>query len=293
MKEYALVTDATVDLPQSVLNEIGVKVIGMPIRLADREVMYEPSEKQLSVKEFYQRLREGEKPETAQINMTLFLDTFIPLAKQGMDILYLSFSSGLSGTYQSARMAGDELRLLYPDVRIWSVDTLSASVGGAAFIYEAARLKKEGMSFEDLCTWAHDHRQNVNHWFTVEDLFHLYRGGRLSKSSAMLGTALNIKPVLTMDEEGKLKVCDKIRGKQRAFKRMIELVDATLAEDTRTLMVGHGDDLETAQRLADKLKTSHPELDIIICDIGPVIGAHVGVGMVACAYVGKPRSCNN
>ncbi|MBQ8536563.1 MAG: DegV family protein [Clostridia bacterium] len=290
MKDYALVTDATVDLPQSVLDEIGVKVIAMPIRLSDREVMYEPSQRQLSVKEFYQRLREGEKPETAQINMTLFLDTFIPLAKQGLDILYLSFSSGLSGTYQSARMAGEELRQLYPDVRIWSVDTLSASVGEAAFIYEAARLKREGMSFEDLCAWAHDNRQRVNHWFTVEDLFHLYRGGRLSKSSAIMGTALNIKPVLTMDEDGKLKVADKIRGKQRAFKRLVEMVDVTLAEDTRTLMVGHGDDLETAQRLADMIKASHPELEIILCDIGPVIGAHVGAGMVAAAYVGKPRN---
>lgn len=289
MKEYALVTDATVDLPQSVLDEIGVKVIAMPVRLSDREAMYEPSQRQLTVKEFYQRIREGEKPETAQINMVLFLDVFIPLAKQGLDILYFSFSSGLSGTYQSARMAGDELRSLYPDNRIWCVDTRSASVGQAAFIYEAARLKKEGMSFEDLCDWAHDNRLRVNHWFTVDDLFHLNRGGRLSKSSAMLGTALNIKPMLTMDEEGKLKVAEKIRGRQKALKSMAEASVNYMDEDTRTVMIGHGDDLKTAEKLQGLILEKRPDVKIILCDIGPVIGAHVGAGMVAAAFIGKER----
>jgi len=290
MKEYALVTDATVDLPQSILDEIGVKVIAMPVRMSEKEYMYEPSQKQLAVSDFYQRLRSGEKPETAQINMVLFLDTFIPLAKQGMDILYLSFSSGMSGTYQSARMAGEELRRLYPETRIWCVDTRSASVGLAAFIYEAARLKREGMSFEDLCDWAHDNRQRVHHWFTVEDLFHLYRGGRLSKSGAMVGTALNIKPVLAIDSEGKLKVADKIRGKQKALRQVTERVDETIDETTGTVMIGHGDDLATAEKLGAMIKEAHPDFRIIYCEIGPIIGAHVGAGMIAAAYVGKERN---
>lgn len=290
MKEYALVTDATVDLPQSVLDEIDVKVIAMPVRMGDKEYMYEPSQRQLTVSDFYQKLREGEKPETAQINMVLFLDTFIPLAKQGLDILYLSFSSGMSGTYQSARMAGEELRRLYPDSRIWCVDTRSASVGLGAFVYEAARLKKAGMSFEELCDWAHDNRLNVQHWFTVEDLFHLYRGGRLSKSSAMLGTALNIKPLLSIDNEGKIKVADKIRGRQKAFRRVAELVKETAVESTGTLVVGHGDAPETAEKLAEMIRAEHPELKIIISEIGPVIGSHVGAGMVAACYMGKERN---
>lgn len=290
MKEYALVTDATVDLPQSVLDEIDVKVIAMPVRMGDKEYMYEPSQRQLTVSDFYQKLREGEKPETAQINMVLFLDTFIPLAKQGLDILYLSFSSGMSGTYQSARMAGEELRRLYPDSRIWCVDTRSASVGLGAFVYEAARLKKAGMSFEELCDWAHDNRLNVQHWFTVEDLFHLYRGGRLSKSSAMLGTALNIKPLLSIDNEGKIKVADKIRGRQKAFRRVAELVKETAVESTGTIVVGHGDAPETAEKLAEMIRAEHPELKIIISEIGPVIGSHVGAGMVAACYMGKERN---
>lgn len=290
MKEYALVTDATVDLPQAVLEKMQVIVIPMPVRLGETEYMFEPAQKQLTVKEFYQRLRAGEAPETAQINMALFLETFVPLARQGLDILYLGFSSGLSGTYQSALMAAAEMKRLFPEIRVCCVDSLSASIGEGAFVHQAGRLKAQGMGYEALCQWAWENRLNAAHWFTVEDLFHLYRGGRLSKGSAMVGTALNIKPILTMDWGGKLKPSEKVRGKVKALHRMVDLMAVTLTPETDTVIVGHGDDPETAGQLARMIGDRFPQVEIILSEIGPVIGTHVGPGMVAAAYMGSSRA---
>ena len=289
MREYVLVSDSTCDLPTEVIKELGIKILPFSYSINDEVFEYCLDERDGDITDFYNRLREGDMPITAQVNVASYVDLFEGMVKDGKDVLYLAFSSGLSGSYQTSQLAVDMVKEDYPDAKIISVDSLSASIGEGIFLYEVATLKKDGMDIDTLAKWIKDKRLDVRHWFMVEDLFHLKRGGRLSAVSAVVGSALKIKPILSVDEEGKLVVKSKARGVGKALDFIISKVKED-GDDLAKLraIIGHADAIDNAQKLKSMaIEAGMKEENIMIAPIGPIIGTHVGAGMTAMAFVTK------
>lgn len=240
--------------------------------------------------EFYALQKEGHFASTSQINPTVYLQYFEPCLREGKDILYLCFSSGMSGTIQSAKLCIEELRQEYPEQKILCVDTLCASVGEGFLVHEAAVKQAEGYDLEELSEWVIERRLQVCHWFTVDIFDHLRHGGRVSAASATVGTVLNIKPLLHVNEWGKLAVMEKPRGRRRAISAKLARMEAGWMRSLGNLViVGHGDCPDGAELLKQEIAGRFPEADIRVLNIGPIIGAHTGPGMLAVIYWGTNR----
>lgn len=290
MKDYVLVSDAALDLPGYVTEAMGIEVIPMEFTVDGHSYLHYPDERELSMTEFYRLQREGKESVTSQITPIVYEDFFTPFLKEGKDILYICFSSALSGTYQSAVIASDSLSEKYPDRRICCIDSVSASIGEGLLVYQAACRKRDGYDFDALAAWVEENRMKVEHWFTVEDLFHLQRGGRLSTASAVVGTALRIRPVLNVDKEGKLIVENKVRGAKKATDYLInKLKERGVDTQSQIVCVGHADNPEEAERIRDRLLEEELVKDVVICSIGSVIGTHVGSGMMALVFMSDDR----
>lgn len=288
MNEYVIVSDATLDLPAEVIKEYDIKVIPMGFNVDDVDYLHYPDERQLPIEEFYAKLKAGAVSRTSQITPIMFMEFFEEILKQGKDILYISFSSGLSGTYNTSRLVIRDLSEEYPDRKIYGVDSLCASVGEGLLVLQAAQQKKKGLGIEELRDWVEQNKKNARHWFTVKDLYFLKRGGRLTSIEAFVGTALKIKPVLTTDAAGKLAVNSKIRGARAELDFLCTKLESEGTSLTdQTVIIGHGDDLEQAQELERILRGKNIVKDVIISKIGPVIGTHTGPGMLALVYMGK------
>lgn len=287
MREYVLVSDSTCDLPREMVKELGVEIIPFSYSINDEVINYYLDERDGDISEFYQRLRKGAMPATAQINPDTYFKAFEEYAKEGKDILYAGFTSGLSGALNSARIAKEMIEEEYPDINIEVVDTLSASVGQGILLIEAALEKKEGVSMEELKAWIENHGPKTAHLFMVEDLFHLKRGGRLSTAEAVIGSALKIKPILSVDKEGKLFVKSKTRGVNKALEYLITKVKESDIDLTTTrALIGHADALDKAERIKKlAIEAGMKEENLRIAPIGPIIGTHVGQGMAAIAFV--------
>lgn len=284
---YALVSDATLDLPLDLIEQYDIKVVPMAFTLDGEEILHYPDERNMTNEEFYQALKEGKTSTTSQINPMTYVDFMKPILEAGQDILYVCFTSGLSGTYQSALLAKDMLLEDYPERKIEVVDSLCASAGQGYFVYLVAQKKEEGLSLEELTQWTIENRQRIAHWFTVDDLFHLQRGGRLSFAEAMLGSALKIKPIISVDEKGGLYVENKVRGNKRAVEYMLSKMNDTMDETQTTVFVGHGDAAQRAEDLKEKILKNTKAEEVIITKIGPVIGSHTGPGMLAVLFLEK------
>lgn len=287
-QEYQLFCDATNDLPAEVIDKLDVKIVPMEVVLDGKSYTYDMYEKELSCAEFYAQLKEGKLSSTSQINPVVYEELFRPVLEEGKDIFYLAFTSGMSGTYQASLIAREILLEDFPDRKIICIDSLCASVGEGLLLYHAAKQRLGGMNMEELESWTMEHRLEVAHWFTVEDLFHLKRGGRLSTVEAVLGTALKIKPIISVDEEGKLYVADKVRG----IKKCMEYLVGKLEEEAghlpkQTVFIGNGDNMEQAKALEKILRERDLVEDVIITNIGPVIGTHTGPGMLAILFMRK------
>ncbi len=288
MNEYVIVSDATLDLPAEVIKEYDIKVIPMGFNVDDVDYLHYPDERQLPIEEFYAKLKAGAVSRTSQITPIMFMEFFEEILKQGKDILYISFSSGLSGTYNTSRLVIRDLSEEYPDRKIYGVDSLCASVGEGLLVLQAAQQKKKGLGIEELRDWVEQNKKNARHWFTVKDLYFLKRGGRLTSIEAFVGTALKIKPVLTTDAAGKLAVNSKIRGARAELDFLCTKLESEgISLTDQTVIIGHGDDLEQAQELERILRGKNIVKDVIISKIGPVIGTHTGPGMLALVYMGK------
>lgn len=288
MSNYVIVSDATLDLPAEVVNQYDIRVIPMAFDVNEVSYLHYPDERQLSIEEFYSKLKDGAVCRSSQITPTAFEEYFGELLKQGLDVLYISFTSGMSGTFNSARIACSELEEQYPDRKIICVDSLCASVGEGLLVLNAAMQKEAGSSMEEVAEWVNNHRHNIKHWFTVKDLFHLKRGGRVSGIEALVGTALKIRPVLTLDMEGKLSVNSKVRGSKKELEFLVnKLIEEGIDTQNQTVIVGHGDDLEQAEQLKQMLLEANIVKEAIISKIGPVIGTHTGPGMLALTFIGK------
>ena len=287
-ESYAIVSGATSDLPQSVIEELGLHVIPMNVRVGEQDYLYHPDEKELSCKEFYEKLSAGEDAVTSQITPIVFKEVFESYLKEGKDVLYISFSSGLSGTYNSACLIAEDLREEYPERKLVCIDSLCASIGEGFLVYLAGMLRKEGKSFDEVAEFVEENRTKICHWFTVDDLIHLKRGGRLNSLEAVVGTALKIKPVLSIDPEGKLTVVSKVRGTKKGMDYLRErLVSDGIDTVNQTVMVGHADAQDIAEQLKEQLLSEGLVKDVIISNVGPIIGTHVGSGMFALTFLGE------
>ena len=288
MSDYVLLSDATSDLPASVIEELGIQIVPMEFIMDDKTYHFEPTEKEITCAQFYQFLREGKLSSTTQINPSIYEEIFGDILARGKDIFYLAFTSGLSGTYQSAQIAKEMLLEEYPERKIVVVDSLCASIGEGILLYHTAKQKNSGLSIEELEVWVNEHRQEVANWFTVEDLFHLNRGGRLSAVEAVVGSALKIKPVISVDEKGKLVVMAKVRGMRKGLEYLISRLEEEAKDlPKQTVIIGHGDSIEVAKQLETMLREKDLVEDVIINHIGPIIGTHVGPGMIALVFMKK------
>ncbi len=291
MSNYIILTDSGADLSADMVAKLDIQVIPLTAIINGKEYMNYPDEREITNKEFYEILRKGAVCKTAAINSEIFVEAFEPYVKDGKDVLYLAFSSGLSSTCESAVNAAAQLNEKYPERKVLVVDTLCASLGQGLFVYHCCQQRDEGKSIEEVRDYAESIKLNLCHWFTVDDLNHLKRGGRLSATSALLGTMLHIKPVLHVDDEGHLINMEKARGRKAAIRRMAEIiVDSGIDLEDQQIFISHGDCIEDANELVKEIKNRVKlEKEIYINMIGPVIGAHSGAGTLALFFLGKKR----
>ena len=287
MANYQIITDSGCDLPQSLLDTLGVKSVPLYVNFRGAE---QPDSVDEGIKELYDGLRGGEKATTSAVNPDRWAAMIEPSLAEGKDAVVIVFSSGLSTTYQSAVIAGQELTEKYPDRKVYVVDSLCASLGQGLLVWYACRKRDEGMSAPELAKWLEENRRNLCHWFTVDDLMYLKRGGRVSAVTAMVGTMLSIKPVLHVDDEGHLINVSKARGRKASIlalaNKLKELGDGF---DNSTVFISHGDCREDAQYLAETLKAEYGVKEVVIGYVGAVIGSHSGPGTIALFFLGKER----
>ena len=288
--KYQIITDATADLNGELLAGLPeVKIIPMNVQVNGREYLIGPGGN-IECDEFYSYLRNGQFASTSQINPATYREYFEAILRAEKDLLYLCFSSGMSKTIQSANMAIEELKEEYPGRTILCLDTLCAAVGEGLFVMEAARKQAQGMDIHSLYSWLEAHRLNLCHWVTVDTFDHLKHGGRVSATSAAMGTLLGIKPLIHVDENGKLVAMGKPRGKKKALEALLSNMEkGWLPEISNQVIIGHGDSPEVAKELRDMVAARFPEAEIYIAPIGPVIGAHAGPGVMTVFFWGNNR----
>ena len=290
MENYLIFTDSTGDLTPALVEQTGLNVLPMTFTLDGANYRNYPDGHEMSAKAFYHLLRAGKTSTTAQINAHEFMDWADPILQAGEDILYLAFSSGLSGTCQSAYMAKEELSARYPDRKIYVVDSLAASMGEGLLAYYASKMQLEGKTIDEVYQWLQDNKLHLCHWFTVDDLNHLKRGGRVSSAAALFGTMLGIKPVLHVDDAGHLIPVAKIRGRRQSLDSLVAHMEETVTNpEEQVIFISHGDCEKDAQYVADQIRARWNVKEIVLNEIGPVIGTHSGPGTVALFFLGSKR----
>ena len=284
---YRIITDSCCDFPQNMYAELNLSMIPLSLNYQGQEHT-DLSEKFL--KKLYSGLRAGEAATTAAVNPEGWASVIAPVLEAGQDALVLAFSSGLSTTYQSAVIAAGELMEQYPGRTIRVVDTLAASMGQGLLVWYACRKRNAGMTLDELAAWCEEHKSRICHWFTVDDLMYLKRGGRVSAATALLGTMLQIKPVLHVDDEGHLINVSKARGRKAAIQELAKkLAELGLPGENDTVFISHGDCIEDARYLEGLLKERCGVKNVIISYVGAVIGSHAGPGTLALFFLGTHR----
>lgn len=288
MKDYVIITDSTTDLPAEIANELGLIVMSLKFQIAGKEYTNYLDEREMSSKEFYDLIRQGNMPTTSQVNVNEYIEVMTPILESGKDIFVMCFDSKLSGTYNSLCVARNMLLEEFPDANIVAYDTLAACTGEGVFVYNAVLKKNEGYSMEELKNWCDENRLKVNHWFTVDDIDHLKRGGRLTNAAAFAAKLLKIKPFLVCNDEGKLIVKKKCIGRKNAILTLYEKFVENYDEESEIVFVTHSDTHEEAEFLANKIKNESGKKikKLVINNMGPVIGAHVGPGTLCVFYMG-------
>ena len=289
MEDFKIITDTTADLPESYIleNELGIMVVpyimdGIP----------QGEERKMEVKEFYDRMRGGMMPTTSQINPETAKEYLNGFLEESRQLLVLSFSSGLSGTCGNVSIAAREIMEERPDCRIVVADTLCASLGEGLLVHKAVQLKKAGKSLDETAQWVEAHKENLVHVFTVDDLFHLHRGGRVSKATAIVGTLAGIKPLLHVDEQGHLTAVGKVRGRKKSLQSLVDMMEKQVGswrDKNDCIFISHGDCAEDADYVKQLVEERFGRKDFLINEIGPTIGTHSGPGTVALFFMGDVR----
>lgn len=289
MEDFKIITDTTADLPESYIreNELGIMVVpyimdGIP----------QGEERKMEVKEFYDRMRGGMMPTTSQINPETAKEYLNGFLEESRQLLVLSFSSGLSGTCGNVSLAAREIMEERPDCRIVVADTLCASLGEGLLVHKAVQLKKAGKSLDETAQWVEAHKENLVHVFTVDDLFHLHRGGRVSKATAIVGTLAGIKPLLHVDEQGHLTAVGKVRGRKKSLQSLVDMMEKQVGswrDKNDCIFISHGDCAEDADYVKQLVEERFGRKNFLINEIGPTIGTHSGPGTVALFFMGDVR----
>lgn len=288
MSAYTIMTDSTVDLPKEYLTK-ELEVPYIPLTYILDGVTYEDMNG-LSGHEFFEKIRSGSMPTTSQITPEQAKEAIRPYLEEGKDVLYIAFSSGLSGTYNSVQIAAKELEEAYPARRVIVVDSLCACMGEGLLVYKAVQMKRAGKELEEVARWVEENKLHICHDVTIDDLFHLHRGGRMSKASAVLGTMVQIKPIIHMDNNGELKVIGKERGRKKALNYIVDMAaEQSKGWENDIVMITHGDCEEDARYVAERVREKMGIQNILIHCIGTVIGSHTGPGVVSVFCMGEKR----
>lgn len=289
MRYYTIVTDSSCDLPAPLLEKMGIRVVPLAVNLDGKTYFNYTDGRAIGFEEYYAQLRSGKQATTSAVNMSLFRTVMEAELIAGHDVLYLGFSSGLSGTFNAGAMAARELQEEYPEFELIAVDTLCACMGQGLLVYLAALEKAGGKSMHEVRDFVEAQKLHICHWYTVDDLQHLKRGGRIGGTTARLGTMLNIKPVMNMDNEGKLAAVSKARGRAAALRALVEKMgEQAIEPEKQTVFIAHADCYDDAHKVAEMVHERFGSKSLINY-IGPVIGAHAGPGTVALFFVGKER----
>lgn len=287
MQNFKIITDSVCDLPKAMLRELDVLTTPLYISFRGQTL---PDSVDEGLKEIYDGLRGGESTSTSAVNPEGWTGVMEPVLQSGRDVLVLAFSSGLSTTYQSAVIAAQELREKYPQRKINVVDTLSAALGQGLLVWHTCKKRDEGLSLEELTAWVEENKLHTCHWFTVNDLMHLKRGGRVSAATAVVGTMLQIKPVLHVDNNGKLISMAKARGRKASIEVLVKKMDELGGDyDNSTVFICHGDCLDEALQLEKLVRTRKGIENVFVGNLGAVIGSHAGPGTLALFFMGDKR----
>lgn len=289
MKQFKIITDSGCDLSEEIIKDLDLGYIGLICDLEGNHII-EDCGKTLTYKDFYTKLSNGAMPKTSQVNPNRFYNEFDKYLSDGYDILYISFSSALSGTYNSSLIAKENLIEKYPEANITIIDSKSASGGHGLLVFEAAKQKQEGKSIEDIVNFIENIKNKLYCYFTVKDLKHLERGGRISSSAAMLGSILNINPILEVTDKGTLENIGKIRGEKKVLKELINKIDENLGNEKLTdIFITHADNDNAVEYICDLLKEKYSPENIYVNYIGLVIGSHTGQGSIGVFFLGQER----
>lgn len=290
MSKYVIITDSTTDLPQSKAEEWGLEIIPYIVSLDGKEYHNYLDWREISVKEFYDAVRAGKPASTTLVNQARYVDFWEPFLKEGKDILYICFSSGLSKSYEQSVIAAQQCREQYPDRKIITIDSKAASLGLGLLAYYAAKARDEGKDIDELAAYVESVIPILQHWVMAEDLHHLRRGGRVSGAAAFMGTMLSIKPILHMTKEGKLVPMAKQRGRKKALEFIVEQLSFhEMSPPDQPMFICHSDAPDVAAQLKDMVVAKYGKREFVINEIGPVIGAHTGAGTIALFFIGNER----
>ncbi len=289
MSDFIIMSDTTCDLPDNYLSQYNIPIL--PLRYTLGDTTY-GSELNMEYSEFYKRMRNGELPTTSACNPDDAETCFRRYLDQGKDILHISFSSALSSSYNTCAIVARDLSSEYPNNKIIVIDSKCASMGEGLYVDKAVKLRNDGFSIEDTAAWLEEHKLNFCHQFTVDDLHNLYRGGRVSKATAIVGTLINVKPILHVDDEGRLIPLSNVRGRKRSLTTLVDNMEKSMSTyngDKSTVFIGHGDCIEDAEFVANLVKERFGITDIMINFISPTIGTHSGPGTLALFFMGTTR----
>ena len=290
MRDYVLMTDSCCDLTDSMARELELEVLPLTMHMDGQNYPNDLAGTAISNEEFYKRIRAGKLATTSAANVGQFQDAMRKVLERGKDIVCVCFSSALSTTYQSAVIAANDLRSEFPEAEIFVVDSLSASLGEGLLLYLAVQQKRAGLSAAELAAWVEENRRSICHWFTVDDLNFLKRGGRVSATTAFVGTMLSIKPIMHTSDEGKLVPVGKARGRKAALKALLDSIERlAIRPEEQTMFICHADCEEEARAVARQIKDRFGKKTIHINYIGPVIGSHTGPNTMGIFFIGTKR----
>ena len=290
MGDYVIMTDSSCDLPASLAQEMELSVLPLSVYIEDKRYINYLDEREISFSEIYAKLRTKCPAKTSAVNMNDFLGPMEEIVSTGKDLLYIGFSSGLSGTYNAGAAAAQEIGERYPDRKVLAVDSLCASLGQGLLVYHAWLQKKAGMGIDELKQWVEDNRLHLCHMFTIDDLMFLKRGGRVSGATAVVGSMLSIKPIMHVDDEGHLIKIGTARGRKASIKALADAAGQKGIDlENQVIFISHGDCVEDANYLGDIMRTRFHVKDVLVNYVGPVIGAHSGPGTIALFFLGKER----
>lgn len=288
MRDFVIMTDSCCDLPAQKLAELEIQVLPLSFMLEGREYFNYPDDRDMAPGEFYDKLRQGTLGVTSAVSVGAFQEAMAAIVSGGRDVLCINFSSALSTTYQSACIAAKDVMAAHPGSTVAVIDSLSASLGQGLLLQLAVAKKRSGAALEEVCAYVEERKLHICHLFTVDDLHHLKRGGRVSATAALLGTMLQMKPVLHVDNEGRLIPTGKVRGRKASIRALLDRMEE-LVEDTSLVSISHGDCLEDAEGLARAVQERFGTKEVLINHVGPVIGNHSGPGTMALFFQGKER----